>query len=95
LGIKIEVWGGAVLRWKEDGFSEKGVTAWNIEPHESNKFAPSQKLFMVNYRVDDLNEMLADLQKAGVEILKTEFGEYGKFAWVMDPDGNKVELWEP
>jgi predicted enzyme related to lactoylglutathione lyase len=51
---------------------------------------------MINYRVDDLREMLAQLTKNGVEILKgAELHENGKFAWVMDPDGNKIELWEP
>jgi predicted enzyme related to lactoylglutathione lyase len=51
---------------------------------------------MINYRVDNLDEMLAQLQRNGVDILKgPESDDNGKFAWVLDPDGNKVELWEP
>ena len=65
----------------------QAVTKW---------FAPSEAPFMINYRVDDLGGLLANLRAAGVEILKgPESHENGKVAWVVDPDGNKVELWEP
>ncbi|MEJ2240156.1 MAG: VOC family protein, partial [Gemmatimonadales bacterium] len=59
-------------------------------------FAPSKSSFMINYRVDDMTGMLEQLKTNGVEILQgPESHENGKFAWIMDPDGNKVELWEP
>lgn len=94
LGITIAPWGGAVLRWNEDKAADKGATAWNIEDTHSDKFSPSESSFMINYRVDDLLGMLENLQAAGVEIVKTEFDQFGKFAWIMDPDGNKLALWE-
>jgi predicted enzyme related to lactoylglutathione lyase len=96
LGMKIEPWGGAVLRWKEDKTADKGATAWNVEDGNTDKFSPSQAAFMINYRVDDLAGMMANLKRAGVKILKElESSEYGKFASIVDPDGNRVELWEP
>jgi len=59
-------------------------------------FAPSAASFMVNYRVDDMAGLLAQLRDAGVEVIQgPESHENGKFAWIMDPDGNKIELWEP
>jgi predicted enzyme related to lactoylglutathione lyase len=96
LGITLEAWGGAVLRWKEDKTADKAATAWNIEDSNTDKFSPSQSTFMINYRVDDLTGMITSLKEAGVEILKEpESSEYGKFASIMDPDGNRIELWEP
>jgi predicted enzyme related to lactoylglutathione lyase len=96
LGMSLEPWGGAVLRWPEDKGPDKGVTAWHLAKHDSQWFAPSNASFMINYRVDNLDEMLAQLRAGGVEIVKgPDSDENGKFAWVMDPDGNKVELWEP
>jgi predicted enzyme related to lactoylglutathione lyase len=63
---------------------------------DSNWFSPSTSSFMINYRVDNLGEMLEQLRAGGVEVIQgPESAENGKFAWVMDPDGNKVELWEP
>jgi predicted enzyme related to lactoylglutathione lyase len=93
LGMPLEPWGGAALRWPEDKAEDKGVTAWTIAKADSKWFdAP----FMINYRVDDMDVLLANLRAAGVEILKgPESHENGKFAWIVDPDGNKVELWEP
>jgi predicted enzyme related to lactoylglutathione lyase len=59
-------------------------------------FAPSDASFMINYRVDNMDELLANLKAAGVEVVKgPETHENGKFAWIADPDGNKLELWEP
>jgi predicted enzyme related to lactoylglutathione lyase len=93
LGIPLEPWGGAILRWPEDKAEDKGLTVWNVAAKDSDWFnAP----FMINYRVDNLGELLAQLRAAGVQIVKgPESHENGKFAWIMDPDGNKVELWEP
>jgi predicted enzyme related to lactoylglutathione lyase len=93
LGMPLEPWGGAALRWPEDKAEDKGVTAWTIAKADSKWFDPP---FMINYRVDDMEGLLANLRAAGVEIFKgPESHENGKFAWIVDPDGNKVELWEP
>ena len=96
LGMTPEPWGGFVLRWADDPGSETGATVWHVAGRDSKWFAPSDSSFMINYRVDNLEELLAGLRAAGVEILKgPESDENGSFAWIMDPDGNKVELWEP
>ncbi len=96
LGISLEDWGGAVLNWQEDLAEDKGVTVWHVAEKDSEWFAPSQSSFMINYRIDDMAGMLEQLRAEGVEILNgPESHENGKFAWIMDPDGNKVELWEP
>lgn len=96
LGLKLEDFGGAILRWPDDKAEDKGLTVWCLAKRDSQWFSPSQSSFMVNYRVDNLGEMLAQLKAGGVEIVQgPESHENGKFAWIMDPDGNKVELWEP
>lgn len=96
LGIELEPWGGAVLKWPEDKAEDEGLTVWNVAKRDTEWFSPSQASFMINYRVDDLGELLEALTAAGVEILQgPESHENGKFAWIADPDGNKVELWEP
>lgn len=96
LGIRLEEWGGAILRWTEDAVVDGGLTVWNVAKSDTQWFAPSSAPWMINYRIDDMEGMLAQLRDAGIEILKgpeTDFN--GKFAWILDPDGNKVELWEP
>ncbi len=96
LGIPLEPWGGAVLRWPDDTAEDKGLTVWNVAKSDTKWFAPSAASFMINYRVDDLDGLLADLRAAGVDVLQgPESHENGRFAWIVDPDGNKVELWEP
>ena len=96
LGIPLESWGGAILKWPEDTSEDKGLTVWTVAAHDSKWFSPSTSGFMINYRVDNMAEMVAQLRQNGVEIAKgPESHENGKFAWIMDPDGNKVELWEP
>jgi predicted enzyme related to lactoylglutathione lyase len=95
LGISLESWGGAILKWGDDEQVDGGMTVWTTAAPDSKWFAPSESNFMVNYRVDDLDELVADLRSKGVEVLKEQADDSGKFAWVMDPDGNKVELWEP
>lgn len=96
LGITLESFGGAVLRWPDDKAEDKGLTVWHIAEKESQWFSPSDSSFMINYRVDDLVELIAQLRAAGIDILQgPESYENGKFAWIMDPEGNKVELWEP
>lgn len=96
LGLALSEFGGAVLRWPEDRADDAGLTVWHVAGRESKWFAPSDAPFMINYRVDDLDALLTDLRGAGVEIVQgPESHDNGKFAWIMDPDGNKVELWEP
>lgn len=96
LGIQLEDFGGAVLRWKEDTANDGGLTVWSTADGDSQWFAPSASPFMINYRVDDMDGMLAQLKEGGVEVVGgPESHENGRFAWILDPDGNKVELWEP
>jgi len=96
LGIDLESWGGAILRWTDDKVEDGGLTVWNAANHDTKWFSPSESSFMINYRVDDLDEMLEQLKQNGVEIVGgPDVAENGKFAWIMDPDGNKVELWQP
>ena len=96
LGLRLEPWGGAILKWPEDKADDGGLTVWNLAGKDSTWFSPSESSFMINYRVDDLDALLAQLQAAGVAVVGgPESHENGKFAWIMDPDGNKVELWQP
>ena len=96
LGIKLEPWGGAIIRWPDDPADDGGLTVWNAADHDTKWFSPSESSFMINYRVDDLLEMLDQLRSNGVEVVSgPESHENGKFAWIMDPDGNKIELWQP
>ncbi len=84
------------MDWPEDKAEDKGVTAWMTASPSSKSVSPSESSFMINYRIDNMDEMIAQLKSGGVEIQKgPEYHENGVFAWVMDPDGNKVELWEP
>lgn len=96
LGLSLESWGGSILKWPDDKAEDGGLTVWSTANADSKWFAPSESSFMINYRVDNLDELLAQLKQNGVEILKGPDSEdNGKFAWIMDPDMNKVELWEP
>ncbi|MCK8462287.1 VOC family protein [Aliiroseovarius sp. S1339] len=96
LGIALEDFGGAVLNWQDDHADDKGLTVWSTADSTSDWFAPSTSSFMINYRVDDLAGLLEQLKTAGVAIVAgPERHENGDFAWIMDPEGNKVELWEP
>ena len=95
LGIESESW-GAVFRWRDDPRADDGSTAWSIFPDSSKYFNPSTQPFMINFRVANLQELVTALQAEGVEVdAKLEESEFGKFGWVMDPEGNRVELWEP
>jgi predicted enzyme related to lactoylglutathione lyase len=98
LGIDVQDWGGASFDWTDaDGKPVGGTTAWLISPADSDSFAPSKAPFMVNYRVADLDALLKALKKEACNVLDkvVSDSEYGKFGWVIDPEGNKVELWEP
>ena len=96
LGMPLEAWGGAILRWPEDRAEDRGLTVWHVAEKDTQWFSPSGASFMINYRVDNLVALLAQLRASGIEALQgPESHENGKFAWILDPDGNKVELWEP
>lgn len=97
LGIDVQAWGGAAFDWTgADGKLVAGTTAWRIASADDGSFAPSTVPFMVNYRVDDLRALLQALKEEGCQVLeKLDESEFGKFGWVIDPEGNKVELWEP
>ena len=96
LGIGVQDWGGTAFRWVDDsGAPTGGMTVWSIGGG-GEQFAPSKSAFMVNYRVEDLGALLQVLRQEGCEVLdKTDESDFGKFGWVMDPEGNKVELWQP
>lgn len=96
LGFPLEDWGGAIFRWPEDKAEDRGLTVWHVAGKDSKWFSPSESSMMINYRVDNLVELLDQLRAAGVQVVQgPDSAENGKFAWIMDPDGNKVELWEP
>ena len=94
LGIKTDKY-GACFDWrKPDG--EKGFTVWNTFKEDTKYFQPSKKEMMINYRVENLEELLKVLKEEGVTIVgEMEVFEYGKFGWILDPEANKIELWEP
>jgi predicted enzyme related to lactoylglutathione lyase len=97
LGIDVQVWGGAAFTPAEDaGEPGAGTTIWSIGANDSDQFLPGTANFMVNYRVADLSALLQALREEGCNVLeKFDDSEYGKFGWVIDPEGNKVELWQP
>jgi predicted enzyme related to lactoylglutathione lyase len=97
LGLAIEEWGGTAFRWTDsEGQAVNGTTVWNPFDSESSYFAPSTAPFMINYRVEDLHALLKVLREEGCAVQdKVEESEYGKFGWVVDPEGNKIELWQP
>jgi predicted enzyme related to lactoylglutathione lyase len=94
LGIPIEAWGGAALRYDAPGHPT--VVVWNPMPAGSSYEAPSTREFMLDFAVDDLDAYIARLQSKGVTILKRDDSDpSGRFAWILDPDGTKIELWQP
>ena len=94
--MKPAPFGAVILEWPEDKAEDKGLTVWHLAERDSTWFSPSPAQFMINYRIDDMDGMIAQLKAGGVEIHKgPEQAENGKFAWIIDPDGNKIELWEP
>ena len=93
LGLPMQPWGGAVLHTDTPGHPP--VVAWTAMAASSSYFAPSNSTFMIDYAVDDMDAFVAKLTAKGVAILKRTDDESGKFAWIMDPEGSKIELWEP
>jgi predicted enzyme related to lactoylglutathione lyase len=88
---------GALFKWRLDEDSDKsGYTAWSVFPEDTTYFQPASRDYMFNYRVENLEELLRVLKEEGVRVVgEMETYPYGKFGWIMDPDGNKIELWEP
>ena len=97
LGIEMEGAYGANFSWRTGADpSKKAFTIWSPMKESTTYFSPSQQPFMVNFRVENMEALLAELAAAGIEqVGQMETHEYGKFAWIMDPNGVKIELWEP
>jgi predicted enzyme related to lactoylglutathione lyase len=97
LGMTPAPYCGVDFEWREKESPETlGKTVWSLFPMNTEYFGPGSQQAMVNYRVDDLDGLLLKLEEAGVEIdLQRLDGEFGRFAWFVDPEGNRVELWEP
>ena len=100
LGIALSDYGGATFLWSDEVPPTTGMTTWATFPADTKYFGPGTadgpQAAMVNYRVDDLDGLLAQLTAAGVAIdPKREDASYGRFAWITDPEGNRLELWQP
>ena len=96
LGLDVQEWGGVAFRWADDNPNGTGTTIWSPFKEDTGYFAPSTAPFMVNFRVEDLHGLLAALRLEGCSVDdKVDESEYGKFGWVMDPEGNRIELWQP
>lgn len=98
LGLDVQEWGGAALPWSDEaGRPVPGSTIWSVAADDDGSdFGPGKPSFMINYRVTDLPGLLDALRSEGCTVLdKIDDSGYGKFGWVIDPEGNQVELWEP
>ena len=100
LGLTLSDYGGATFLWTDEVPATTGMTTWSLFPEDTPYFGKGnekgQQQCMVNYRVDDLDALLAQLTAAGIPIdPKREDAPYGRFAWITDPEGNRVELWQP
>jgi predicted enzyme related to lactoylglutathione lyase len=97
LGLAIAEWGGVAFEpTMASPAGRPSTLVWSILPAESQYLDPSASLFMINYRVDDLDQVLAALRAEGCAVdERVESSEYGRFGWVADPEGNRLELWEP
>jgi len=95
--VPVESWGGAVFQWQNaENPTGVGSTVWSPFAADTNYFGPGPAGFMLNFRVADLTALLVLLRQEGCQVDdKTEDSEFGLFGWVYDPEGNKVELWQP
>jgi predicted enzyme related to lactoylglutathione lyase len=94
LGLPVDAYGWTF--WWKDKEGKDCSTQWSPFKDDTNYFQPSEKEFMMNFRVENLHELLATLKEEGVTVVdKVEEYDYGKFGWIIDPEGNKIELWEP
>ena len=92
LGVSLEAWGGAIFRADDPS----AITVWSPFAADTNYFAPSTASFMINFRVANLDRMLAQLRAAGAQVdANIQVEPNGRFGWAMDPEGNRFELWEP
>ncbi|MEO5628542.1 MAG: VOC family protein [Thermomonas sp.] len=96
LGVGVQDWGGAIFDWNRADTGEGACTVWSPFKADTPYFQPSDKPYMINFRVDDLDGTLAALRTEGCQVLdRYEATEQGKFGYVLDPEGGLVELWEP
>lgn len=96
LGFKTDQYGAGFYWQESDNPAKKGFTQWSLFKESTEYFKPSEKEFMINYRVENLESLVKELKQQGVTIVdKMETFDYGKFIHIMDPEGNKIELWEP
>ncbi len=96
LGIECTSESGAIFEWRDTDDPEKTeYTVWDPFPRDTDYFKPSDASFMINYRVQDIQALIKELRKAGLQVSGPKELTEGVFAWVMDPEGNKIELWEP
>ncbi len=94
LGIKVESWGGAMLRYDAPG--HPSMVVWNAFAQGGDYLKPSTREFMINFAVDDVDSFIGRIEAKGVKVLKRDDSDpSGRFAWIMDPDGTKIELWQP
>lgn len=94
LGLNTDQYGTVFVAGKED--SKQSFTTWSPFSADTDYFEPSKKDFMINYRVENLEQLLPILKSEGVKIVgELQVFDYGKFAHIIDPEGNKIELWEP
>ena len=96
LGIELNEWGGGNFLWSDEVPPTTGSTAWSVFPENTTYLGGETQQVMINYRVDDLDALLASLAAAGVWIdPHREDASYGRFAWINDLEGNRLELWQP
>jgi predicted enzyme related to lactoylglutathione lyase len=96
LGVVLEDFGGASFSWSDEVPKGTGTTAWSAFAEDTTYFGEGKQAVMINYRVDDIDALLAQLRAAEVWVdPKREDHSYGRFAWIKDCEGNRVELWQP
>jgi catechol 2,3-dioxygenase-like lactoylglutathione lyase family enzyme len=98
LGLPVDPdWGGCAFPWRESRRPRReGLTVWSVFEHRTAYFRPSRKPFMINFRVNNLKRVLTQLKREGVAVdPKIERSQHGRFGWIMDPEGHRIELWEP
>lgn len=96
LGLNTNQYGAVFEWWQGADSTKKGFSQWSLFNEKTKYFAPSEKEFMINYRVADMDRLVEAFKKEGVEMTDSvQVYEYGKFLHIMDPEGNKIELWEP
>ncbi len=94
LGLPVDDYGCTF--WWKDTKGNDCSTQWSPFKEDTDYFSPSKKQFMMNFRVENLHELLATLKEEGITVVgEVEEYDYGKFGWILDPEGNKIELWEP